>query len=116
MGSLQARCTDFCPPQEIRMRTRERLLHRLETGRGGCPVKEYSRPAAGQRQPAPAEIRTADTLVKTTRYLVGEVFFSQEMAEHLVYDFVFDRLRAVRQGKTWCYSPWQTRGRYRSFQ
>lgn len=96
-------------------RTREHLLHRLETGRyGGVPVKEYARPAAGQREPRPADIRTPDTLLRTTRYLVGEMFFTPEeegggLARNLVYDFVFDRLRAVRkEGKTWSFSPWGT--------
>lgn len=89
------------------MRTKERLLHRLESGRRGIPVKQYARPAAGQTQPAPADIRTPETLLATTRYLVGELFGQEEeeMAENLVYDFIFDRLRAVRQeGKTWCCS------------
>jgi hypothetical protein len=42
-------------------------------------------------------------LLKTTEYLMREVLFSNEeeeeegLAENLVYDFVFDRLRAVRQ-------------------
>jgi hypothetical protein len=40
------------------------------------------------------------TLLKTTEYLMREVLFTKEeegLAESLVYDFVFDRLRAVRQ-------------------
>jgi hypothetical protein len=42
-------------------------------------------------------------LLKTTEYLMREVLFNKEeeegerLAENLVYDFVFDRLRAVRQ-------------------
>ena len=39
--------------------------------------------------------------MKTTEYLMREVLFTKEeeegLAENLVYDFVFDRLRAVRQ-------------------
>jgi hypothetical protein len=36
--------------------------------------------------------------VEATRYLVGRLLFKEdEPALNVVYDFVFDRLRAVRQ-------------------
>jgi len=96
------RCTNFCPAKEVKLRVRERLLHRYEVGGEGRlkPVKEYSRPAAGQLAPAGDSIRTPDTLMDCVRYLVMEVLgprvrVKEEQME--IYDFVFDRLRAVRQ-------------------
>ena len=41
--------------------------HRLECGPGLEPVKEFSRPAAGQNAPTSVNIRTPDTLRKCTK-------------------------------------------------
>jgi len=94
-GGLAALSTDMCPRAELQMRTRERLLHRLETGKYQ-PVKEYSRPAAGVTT-RPQDIRTGETLKKTVEYLISKVFAQENEPQNVVFDFVFDRLRAVRQ-------------------
>ena len=62
-------------------------------------VKEYSRPAAGQRSPGPREVRTPETLVRCVRYLVATVMRARLRTHDRqdLYDFLFDRLRAVRQ-------------------
>eukprot|EP00092_Neocalanus_flemingeri_P029843 GFUD01032401.1.p1 GENE.GFUD01032401.1~~GFUD01032401.1.p1 ORF type:complete len:413 (+),score=148.52 GFUD01032401.1:168-1406(+) len=103
-GTVVGRCTDFCPASELKLRVRERLLHRYEGGGGSQdtlrPVKEYSRPAAGQAPPSSDTVRTPDTLLDCVRYLVREVLGPRLGVKegHLeLYDFVFDRLRAVRQ-------------------
>ena len=98
-GTVVGRCTDYCPAREVQLRVRERLLHRYEVG-SLRPVKEYSRPAAGQAAPGSDTVRTPDTLLDCVRYLVREVLgprvgVKEEQLE--LYDFVFDRLRAVRQ-------------------
>jgi len=102
-SEMVGRCTEFCPMEEKRMRTKERLLHRLECGPGLEPVKEFSRPAAGQRAPTSANIRTLQTLRNCTRHLLRTVLASgldSSLPLTDLYDFIFDRLRAVRQDLT----------------
>jgi len=98
------RCTAYCPARELKLRVRERLLSRYEVGGAGLrPVKEYSRPAAGQAAPGSDSVRTPDTLMACVVYLVREVVIPRlRIKEELLelYDFVFDRLRAVRQDLT----------------
>jgi len=98
------KCTVFCPSRELKLRVRERLLSRYEaSGAGLRPIKEYSRPAAGQAAPSSDDVRTPDTLLDCTVYLVREVVVPRIMIkEELLdlYEFVFDRLRAVRQDLT----------------
>ena len=100
-GVVVGRCTAFCPAKELKLRVRERLLSKYEVGGGGLrPVKEYSRPAAGQASPSSDTVRTPDTLLDCVKYLVRDVLMPRVMVkeEQLdLYDFVFDRLRAVRQ-------------------
>ena len=100
-GTVVGRCTAFCPAKELKMRVRERLLSRYEVGGEGLrPVKEYSRPAAGQAAPSSDTVRTSDTLLDCVKYLVREVLVPRLMVnENLLdlYEFVFDRLRALRQ-------------------
>ncbi|XP_033724960.1 SAC3 domain-containing protein 1-like isoform X2 [Pecten maximus] len=87
-------------------REREELLHPLEgvkdeAGRFICirsrVVKEYSRPAAGKEDPLPCDLRPAHILKKTVDYLLGKVAVRVDYTWSDLYDFVFDRLRAVRQ-------------------
>ncbi|KAK4312346.1 hypothetical protein Pmani_016213 [Petrolisthes manimaculis] len=98
----------MCPNAELRIRQRERLLHPLErsidtrggTG-GGRPepramVKEFSRSAAGHHI-KPSDVRPLPILVKTTKYLFTNVCCREDVSWALIYQFVFDRLRAVRQ-------------------
>merc|ERR1712025_1397700 len=98
------KCTVFCPSRELKLRVRERLMGRDEaSGAGLRPIKEYSRPAAGQAAPSSDDVRTPDTLLDCAEYLVREVVVPRIMIkEELLdlYDFVFDRLRAVRQDLT----------------
>ena len=98
------KCTAYCPARELKLRVRERLLSRYEVGGAGVrPVKEYSRPAAGQAAPSSDTVRTPDTLMNCVIYLVRDVVvprlsIKEELLE--LYDFVFDRLRGVRQDMT----------------
>ncbi|XP_021366328.1 SAC3 domain-containing protein 1-like [Mizuhopecten yessoensis] len=104
--SIQGTCRFMCPEKEIDLREREELLHFLEgvkdeTGRFRCVrsrvVKEYSRPAAGKEDPEPSDLRPAHVLKKTVDYLLGRVAVRTDRSWSVLYDFVFDRLRAVRQ-------------------
>lgn len=87
-------------------RTREKLLHFYE--RVTLPngqhiadkskvVKEFARSAAGIQQPKRHQLRTPATLQQTVRYLLTDVVNDTRKPFHVAYDFIFDRLRAVRQ-------------------
>ncbi|CAG2217662.1 SAC3D1 [Mytilus edulis] len=98
-------CNFMCPPAEIELRTRERLVHFLEktlqNGRLQTDtdkmVKEYSRPAAGKRDPGPNDLRPPEVLVRTVDYLLGSITAKKDVAWKDIYDFVFDRSRCIRQ-------------------
>ena len=61
-------------------------------------MKQFSRPAAGQKCPGEKDVRSPECLVKCVRYLVTVMQAEVARADMQdVYDFVFDRLRAVRQ-------------------
>ncbi|XP_069680945.1 SAC3 domain-containing protein 1 isoform X2 [Periplaneta americana] len=105
---IRGTCTDMCPARERRLREREGLLHILELPEGcrlhpppkanpQLTVKSFSRSAAGQLAPRRDELRPPAVLQKTVHYLLKDVAQRQEVDWCVVYDFVFDRLRAVRQ-------------------
>lgn len=60
-------------------------------------VKEFARSAAGIQRPKPHQLRTPATLKRTVRYLLTEVVSDTRKPFHVAFDFIFDRLRAVRQ-------------------
>lgn len=94
---LTAACEEMCPRSEYVLRSRERLLHCLEQGGDSRPVKEFSRPAAGQKEPSPDMIRTPAALERTVKHLLTVTLKRKDQPVDIVYNFVFDRLRAVRQ-------------------
>ncbi|ESO91026.1 hypothetical protein LOTGIDRAFT_217570 [Lottia gigantea] len=105
---IEGTCTTKCPQSEIDMRQREGLLHPFEMEehnrrqkRPRCVlakmVKEYKRPAAGQEEADPATLRTVPVLHETINYLYTCIVGQSNIAWSNIYDYVFDRLRAVRQ-------------------
>ncbi|XP_036378505.1 SAC3 domain-containing protein 1 [Megalops cyprinoides] len=102
-------CMSMCPARELREREAQRRLHRFEmlagTERDRMPkadpsrtVKEYSRPAAGKDSTRPSDLRPPSVLLKTVHFLVDDIAASPTLQPwNEVYDFVFDRLRCVRQ-------------------
>ncbi|XP_029637790.1 SAC3 domain-containing protein 1-like [Octopus sinensis] len=105
-------CLTMCPHKEIIFREKERLLHRFETKRdrdinGGIlraerskMVKEYSRAAAGKAEHKPCQLRPAPVLQKTVKYLLSSLIETELKIGSCwldIYEYVFDRLRAVRQ-------------------
>ncbi|XP_074041015.1 SAC3 domain-containing protein 1 isoform X2 [Leptinotarsa decemlineata] len=101
-------CMEMCPEAELKMRERERLLHPFEmlvgTERDILPkadktrtVKSFSRSAAGKLTPDPRSLRPPDILVKTVSYLLDDVISRTGVQWRVIYDFVMDRLRSVRQ-------------------
>ncbi|XP_045136863.1 uncharacterized protein LOC123519532 isoform X3 [Portunus trituberculatus] len=100
-------CMGMCPNAEVRLRQREKMIHPLEMAldsngqRLNYPqvramVKMFSRPAAGQQVKA-ADVRPVPVLMKTLRYLLANVCCRKDVPWALVYQFVSDRLQAIRQ-------------------
>ncbi|XP_037718056.1 SAC3 domain-containing protein 1 [Drosophila subpulchrella] len=102
MAQVQGSCESFCPAGEAKMRIREKLLHYFELKNGqkntpGVLVKEFTRSAADVKMPLPKEMRTEAALVKTVEYLLKDIILDTRKPYHQAYDFIFDRLRAVRR-------------------
>uniref|UniRef100_A0AAG5D9L8 SAC3/GANP/THP3 conserved domain-containing protein n=1 Tax=Anopheles atroparvus TaxID=41427 RepID=A0AAG5D9L8_ANOAO len=60
-------------------------------------VKEFSRSAADRRQPKAWEIRTPRALQESLYYLLTIVLTDTRRPFHQRYEFIFDRMRAIRQ-------------------
>ena len=104
----------MCPENEIKFRVENNLIHRIEEGK--FMIKEYRRSAADTndldsvRQSTcithnhdlfqPQNLRTKSALAKTVSYLLTSVMRSQEFSFFDKYNFIFDRLRSVRQELT----------------
>lgn len=109
---LRGTCQDMCPLAERQWREKERLLHPFEVLEGtendtrpkadrNKAVKQFSRSAAGQREATPQELRPSSVLLKTTAYLMRKIVPSSTDANWAdSYQFVWDRLWAVRQDMT----------------
>ncbi|XP_037045886.1 germinal-center associated nuclear protein isoform X2 [Bradysia coprophila] len=102
---VKGTCDDFCPPKEIKMRATEKLLHFFEMYPPleyshivqKVPVKCFSRSAAGIQTPEAADLRTVGSLSRTVAYLLEYILMDNRKPYHYRYDFIFDRLRSVRQ-------------------
>ncbi|KXJ74575.1 hypothetical protein RP20_CCG013375 [Aedes albopictus] len=101
---IRGSCESMCPKAEIDMRTRERMLHFYELKPGSrtepvqrLVVKEFARSAAGVRRPKHWEVRTVGCLKRTVEYLLTEIVPDERRPYNFRYEFIFDRLRAVRQ-------------------
>ncbi|CAL1532023.1 unnamed protein product [Lymnaea stagnalis] len=105
-------CLTMCPEDEIALRIREGLVHMLETSSvhlelngksrrsvadASKMVKEFSRPAAGRADTESHNLRPVPVLKQTVAYLYKDIVASDHPAWSTIYEFVFDRLRAVRQ-------------------
>ncbi|XP_053677398.1 germinal-center associated nuclear protein [Anopheles nili] len=103
---IRGTCEEMCPRSEVELRIHERMVHFFETdpdaGKSGVPdrhrmVKEFSRSAADRRQPKPCEIRTPMMLLETVHYLLTIVLPDIRRPLYQRYEFIFDRMRAIRQ-------------------
>ncbi|KAH8242492.1 hypothetical protein KR032_008023 [Drosophila birchii] len=102
MAQVRGSCQSFCPDGEAKMRIREKLLHFFELKNGqkntpGILVKEFTRSAADAKMPQAKDMRTEQSLTKTVEYLLKDIILDTRKPYHVVYDFIFDRLRAVRR-------------------
>nr|XP_034840422.1 germinal-center associated nuclear protein [Maniola hyperantus] len=98
----QGICMEMCPPEEVTLRTKEKLVHVLEvTTSGHKLVKSYCRSAADSNMVVPRLLRPFPVLSDTVHYLLLEVPKRKDVKKLSVkYDFLNDRLRAVRQDMT----------------
>ncbi|KAL5275751.1 SAC3D1 family protein [Megaselia abdita] len=99
---VKGTCELMCSKNEEELRVRERLLnfYEFKDGRKNVPgilVSEFARSAAGMQRPKKFELRTEFALQKTVNYLLQTVITDKRRPFSHVYDFIFDRLRAVRQ-------------------
>lgn len=87
-------------------RTKEKLLHFYERkiSRFGeyiadesRVVKEFARSAAGVKTPKPYSLRTKNCLKRTVNHLLTDTITDDRRPFNVAYDFIFDRLRAIRQ-------------------
>ncbi|XP_017798271.1 PREDICTED: SAC3 domain-containing protein 1 isoform X2 [Habropoda laboriosa] len=60
-------------------------------------VKCFNRPAAGLVTTDPNQLRPAPVLLSTVRYLFTKIATRTDVDWTVAYDFIFDRLRCVRQ-------------------
>ncbi|KAL0116527.1 hypothetical protein PUN28_009887 [Cardiocondyla obscurior] len=102
------RCLSMCPEKERRMREREGLLHKYEIDEStkymkrpkadpAKTIKCFSRSAAGQNMTDPNSLRPPRVLLCTVKYLFTKIITQTDLDWTSIYDFVFDRLRSVRQ-------------------
>uniref|UniRef100_A0A914W233 SAC3/GANP/THP3 conserved domain-containing protein n=1 Tax=Plectus sambesii TaxID=2011161 RepID=A0A914W233_9BILA len=105
-----ATCMTMCPEAEIRFRESRCLIHPLESSDQTAStsssksrradhsrmVKVYSRPAAGRDDVDPSQLRPFPVLKRTVSYLL-RLANESTASWTLVYEFVADRLRAIRQ-------------------
>ncbi|RWS15704.1 asparagine synthetase domain-containing protein 1-like isoform X1 [Dinothrombium tinctorium] len=108
MNAKSGDCYSMCPSKEIEWRSKAGLLHKFEMLEGtenDCRpkadlnkvVKQFVRTSVGQKEVDYSTLRPAPVLMETVRYLLTEVVSINNCPWNVVYDYVFDRLRAVRQ-------------------
>lgn len=102
-------CLFMCPLKETKWREKNKLLHAFEIKSGtekdpkadpDKTVKQYSRSAAGKIQASAADLRPSSILLKTVNYLVNNIVMLDSVPWIDIYNYVNDRLQAVRQDIT----------------
>ncbi|GBL80452.1 Germinal-center associated nuclear protein [Araneus ventricosus] len=102
-------CNQMCSEKEIRWRERNGLLHYFEINNAlkheikADPkkvVKQFSRSAAGKQLLSPSDLRPSPILLKAVNYLIEEILPRTELPWVAIYDFVNDRIQAIRQDMT----------------
>ncbi|XP_041459820.1 germinal-center associated nuclear protein-like isoform X4 [Lytechinus variegatus] len=106
--AIAGECQEMCPKREQKERENQRRLHTLEMVEGtererrpkvdcSLAIKEYSRPAAGKEQANPCDLRPPEVLMKVVNHIVQNILTRTDLPWFKIYNFAFDRLRAVRQ-------------------
>ena len=103
-------CERMCSPDQEAYRKRINDINPLEkihpVGKLGAKhnrqgesqalqlIQRYERSASGS-VPLPKNIRTVDTLLRTTNYLLSDVFLREDVSFIITFNFTADRLRAI---------------------
>lgn len=104
-GVFHGTCQDMCPLYEREQREYQNNVERWElnasTGRidKDLAVKAFHRPAAGNEQSLPSDVRPPEILTRTLDYLIKNIVGGSEPLE-LTHGFVRDRTRSIRQDFT----------------
>uniref|UniRef100_A0AC35GD84 SAC3/GANP/THP3 conserved domain-containing protein n=1 Tax=Panagrolaimus sp. PS1159 TaxID=55785 RepID=A0AC35GD84_9BILA len=107
---LKGKCKEMCSKREINFRSKNHLIHPMETSTPFASmkrserkpqidkmIKEYSRPAA-DKLVSLEDVRPYEVLIISTEHLVGLLdSYQQPNQWQIVYGFVADRFRAIRQ-------------------
>ncbi|EMR11113.1 hypothetical protein PNEG_00710 [Pneumocystis murina B123] len=98
-------CQDMCPLFEREQREYQKNLERWEinplTGRvdKDLAVKAFHRPAAGNEQALPSDVRPPHVLKSTLDYLIDRIVCGEDSLSE-THSFVRDRTRSIRQDFT----------------
>lgn len=100
-------CTDMCPEREryLRLTFQPSIFERDPMNQPDeyAMIKEYRRAGADQKEPLPNELRTMGALTMTVDFIVCNLMDDSRSKSNLAlewYDFIWDRLRAVRKDIT----------------
>ena len=99
-------CMDMCPRYEREQREFQNDVKRWEinpeTGRidSRLAVKAFHRPAAGNEQALPSDVRPPEVLTRTLNYLVNSIVSPCDPLDKDTHGFVRDRTRSIRQDFT----------------
>lgn len=99
-------CMDMCPLYEREQREYQNDVKRWEvdprTGRidKQLAVKAFHRPAAGNEQALPSDVRPPQVLSQTLAYLVESIVSPSDPLDKDTHGFVRDRTRSIRQDFT----------------
>ncbi|KAI9290578.1 hypothetical protein K502DRAFT_369105 [Neoconidiobolus thromboides FSU 785] len=92
--SLTPDCYKMCPEFEKAERKFENSVDKFEKEPYEL-VKKYTRSAAGVHIIMPCDVRTPETLLETTRYLIDKIVNNDKYTFYETHSFVRDRLRAI---------------------
>ncbi|XP_011303258.1 germinal-center associated nuclear protein [Fopius arisanus] len=104
-------CSLMCPDEERRFRERKGWLHRFEiddsqkhSRRPNADnkkiIKCYIRSGPGKSLIRQEELRPGPVLLSTLQYLFTQIATRSDADWAVIYNFIFDRLRAIRQDMT----------------
>ncbi|CCG84170.1 protein of unknown function [Taphrina deformans PYCC 5710] len=99
-------CLDMCPLYEREQREFQNDVKRWEinpkTNRidKDLAVKAFHRPAAGNEQALPSDVRPPEVLSRTLDYLVQKIVSDSDPLDKDTHGFVRDRTRSIRQDFT----------------
>ncbi|KAF3925965.1 hypothetical protein ABW20_dc0106847 [Dactylellina cionopaga] len=94
-------CVQMCPQWDrFRRANNKSAISTYEVDENGYfgesrAVKSWHRPAAGDAEDLPEDLRTEETLIKTMDYLVHDIITKWSFANCQI--FVWDRTRSIRQ-------------------